>query len=133
MWILAYAKDGEFFHFENGKPVIHYKGDEILKTFILDSKEAERSEELLSAFGDGWYDGFLKAKKMSDNGEDLDEFDILRLSEDSENIAKLGSLETALLEKIKVLEQKLEFSHKETEHYKSKVEELEKVVDSVES
>ncbi|MER2493401.1 hypothetical protein [Catenovulum sediminis] len=43
--------------------------------------------DLVSAYGDGYYDGFLEAKKISKNGDldDYNEQDILRLSEVAES------------------------------------------------
>lgn len=38
-WVLAYCKDSVYYCSSNGKPVIEYKGDEILKIIILDDQK----------------------------------------------------------------------------------------------
>ncbi|WP_179024677.1 hypothetical protein [Shewanella sp. Scap07] len=51
-------------------------------------------DDLLSAYGDGWYDGFLAATKFAKTKyDDLVEIttdDVLRMSEDAESNCQLG-------------------------------------------
>lgn len=87
------------------------------------SKE-ELEDELLSAFGDGWYEGFLKAKSLSDKGEELDEYDPLLMSEDEEQIAKVGVRNKELLSRIKKLEANLLTVRAERDIYRCQSESL---------
>ena len=70
------------------------------------SEEQNELRELLgdalsSSFGDGYYDGFIKAQKLQDEYDSsgfgsLDEYgedDILALSEDAEELCQSGNLE----------------------------------------
>lgn len=56
------------------------------------------NDDLLSAFGDGWYEGFLKAKQLSNKGLDLTEYDPLQISEHEEDFGKFGVLGKRLLD-----------------------------------
>lgn len=76
-----------------------HKLDEKLILPVNMAKDAitELEERLLSVrsslFGDGWYSGFLDAKKRDNNGEDLDDYnedDILLFSEHAESECEAG-------------------------------------------
>lgn len=71
----------------------------IRSMFSSTSSSVEKfNDGLLSAFGDGWYEGFLKAKKLSNKGLDLTEYDPLGMSEHEEDFGKFGVLGERLLE-----------------------------------
>lgn len=108
-WTFAFIKDGVFHSCENSAPIIQHVGDEILETVVLKDVEREKANQrMLSCFGDGFYSGFEKAKAILNNDEDPNDYDVLLLSEDEETFAKFGSVEIALLEKIKKLQSKLD-------------------------
>ncbi len=47
----------------------------------------------VSAYGDGWYDGFLAAKKLLEEGEHIEDYsesDVMRLSEQAESESQLA-------------------------------------------
>lgn len=94
------------------------------------SKE-ELEGELLSAFGDGWYEGFLKAKYLSEKGEDLDEYDPLLMSEDEELIAKVGVRNKELLSRINKLEANLRTVRAERDIYRCQSEALQEHLDEL--
>ncbi|OTH75858.1 hypothetical protein CAZ03_31855 [Pseudomonas aeruginosa] len=35
LFLFAFERDGEFYRFDDGKPVLEYKGDKVLKAWLL--------------------------------------------------------------------------------------------------
>ncbi|MCE7729647.1 hypothetical protein [Vibrio campbellii] len=60
-------------------------------------------ENLLSAFGDGWFEGFEKARQLLMEGHDISSFNSLLMSEDEEDVNKFGVLHKKLREENKQL------------------------------
>lgn len=94
-------------------------------------KREELEEQLNSAFGDGWYEGFLKAKYLSEKGEDLDDYDALSMSEDEEQIAKVGVRNKELLSRIDKLEASLLTVRAERDIYRCQSEALQEHLDEL--
>lgn len=68
------------------------------------------NDKLLSAFGDGWYDGFLAAKELVIQGEDIEDYckdTVLELSERAELESKLSVRKRERTERIGQLEKLL--------------------------
>lgn len=119
-WTLAYIKDDVFYCAEKNEPVMQYQGDEIHQTVVLNDKERDtHNDALSSSFGDGWYEGFLHAKRLVSDDEDLDDYDALMMSEDKESMAKVGVRERKLLDQIAKL------TAKNNELDKALIEEIE--------
>ncbi|WP_305817528.1 hypothetical protein [Photobacterium leiognathi] len=68
------------------------------------------NDKLSSAFGDGWFDGFLAAKQLVIQGEDIEDYcedTVLELSECAELENKLSTRKRKRTERIEQLEKLL--------------------------
>lgn len=78
-----------------------------LQTLIADNNIEQIKDHILVAYGDGWFDGFLKAKNYTEeNTEDiceLSESSIIELSEDAEQQYRTEPRKNLLIETNKEL------------------------------
>ncbi|MDF5600783.1 hypothetical protein P3746_20415 [Vibrio parahaemolyticus] len=130
----AFQEDGEVLGYWQTPEFIEYLlelADECDRVAIRKEVAAKEiksftdKEALLSAFGDGWFEGFIKARQLARKGEDLEDYDVLLMSEDEEQIAKVGVRNTALVHRVKELEATLLTVRSERDIYKSRSEQLE--------